>query len=698
MVAPTLVLSDLHARLWELQRQEQAAEAADLLFASLPLAAPAEEGEARWLWRQLLELAFQWALERQGPAATAELISAQLQAGGLPAAAEELAAAAAALEREGQSQAALLALQQQRALLGAAAPPELLLQLARLLAGQGWLEEAEAALAPLLAGPEASPSAAVWQLGGLLAYRSHQLSLCAARFQACLAADPADSLAPLFLAKLELEAGQLDAAAARLAPLARRPAAAPQQEAQLRQLLWQHGLQSGQGTLAALLDLPALLADPLQGDPAGLLRWAPALLADGAASSRLHQALAPLQQRQAAAAPALAAPWWEQDDDSTDPAVAAGAERPLKLALLGREGAGLSLPFGPAAPISAALAAHGVEAHWLDPASLGSSRAGVERLRAGRFDVVLDLVGWGAGHRQDLLRARIAPLQLAWPADGLGFAAPWLDALLLDRFCAPAAGLLPDAQLVSPGSVFCRADLPVEPAPPRAAGDGLVLGVLAPPARLGRHTLPLWAALLAELPQARLLCIGAAYGQACVQANLRAGLGCHGVAAERLAFLPLSSEQQAPAALVPLLAERLDLCLDPLPAGDPLAALLCLWAGVPVVAGGGEALHQRLSAGLLEQLGMGGFVAADGEAYLEIAATLAEDAGLRAELRSQLRPQLAGSLVANPAQFGADLAQALRTAHTELLAARSAAALPAPWDQELDAAELERLLQGDPPA
>jgi hypothetical protein len=702
MTAPAPALSDLHARLWELQRQERTGEAADLLLSSLPLAVPLEEGDERWLWRQLLELAFQWALERQGPEAAAALIQTQQQSGGLPAESDELAAAATALQREGQPRAALLALLQQQALQAEAVPPALTLQLARLLAGEGWLEAAEATLAPLLASNPAGPDAVeAWQLGGLIAYRSHRPALCAARFQTCLTLDPAHALAPLFLAKLELDAGQLDAAAGRLAPLARRPAAAPQQEAQLHQLLWQHGLQSAQGTLAALLDLPALLADPLQGDPAGLVRWAPVQLAGSAAASQLHEALALPQQRLAATGPALPPPWWEQDEDAmneTGGTGAGGSEAPLKLALIGHERAGVSLPFGPAEAISAALADHGVEAHWFDPTSFGSTRAGVETLRAGRFDAVLDLVGWGPGQRQDLLRARVAPLQLAWPGDGLGFAAPWLDAVLLDRFLAPAAGMLPEAQLVSPGSAFCRADLPSDPAPPRQAGDGLVLGVVAPPGRLGRHTLPLWAELLEALPQARLLCVGPGYGQACVQTNLRAGLGCLGVAAERITFLPLTPEQQVPAVLVPLLAERLDLCLDPLPAGDPLAALLCLWAGVPVVCGGGEALHQRLTAGLLEQLGMGGFVAADGEAYVAIAAALAEDQALRHELRDQLRPQLAGSLVANPAQFGADLAQALRTAQRELLAARTAAALPAPWDQELDAAELERLLQGEPPA
>jgi hypothetical protein len=680
-----------------LQREERSAEAAELLMAQLPLPAPSDRGEQRWLWRQLLELAFEWCLQRRGPAAAQELIGRQLEAAGLPADAEELEALAPMLQREGEPRAALLARAQQVALLqGPAARGEgeaqaLLapaqLELVRLLAAEGWIEAAEAHLAPLLADPAAP--AAVHQLAGLLAYKLHRSELCASRMEACLAADPADPLAPLFLAKLDLEAERHDGAAARLAALASQPPPPPQQEGQLRQLLWQQGLQTADGTLAALVDVPALLADPQLSDPAGLMRWVGPHLGDAAATGAVHQALAAAQQRLAATLPPLPAPWWEEE------ALAFG-ERPLRFALLAREGSGLRLPFGPPEAIAEALAAQGITAQWIDPAGLGSTRAGVVTLRAERWDGVIDLLGWAAGHRQDLLRARVAPLQIGWAGQGLPYGAPWIDALLLDRFLAPAPALMGDAPLLTGGSAFCRGDLPADPAPPRASTDGLVLGVVAPPGCLGRQVLSLWAELLEELPEARLVFVGPGYGQACVQAHLLASLTALGVAPERVGWLASDPAGMAPEALVPLLAERLDVALDPLPAGDPLASLLCLWSGVPVVSATGEALHQRLTAGLLEQLGMASFVAADRDTYLDVACTLASDAGLRANLRQQLRAQLAASLVANVPQFAADLAAALRGFHQQRATQRAASPLPAPWDQELDAAGLEQLLRAVP--
>jgi hypothetical protein len=695
MPSPQSPLQALHARLWELQREERSAEAAELLIAQLPLPAPSDAGEERWLWRQLLELAFDWCWQRRGPAAAQALISRQLEAAGLPADAAELEALAPMLQREGEPRAALLARAQQVALLqGQAARGDgeaqaLLtsaqLELVRLLAAEGWIEAAEAHLAPLLADPAAP--AALHQLGGLLAYKLHRSQLCSTRMEACLAADPADPLAPLFLAKLDLEAERHDGAAARLAALASQPPPALQQEGQLRQLLWQQGLQTADGTLAALVDVPALLADPQLSDLAGLVRWVGPHLGDAAATGAVHQALAASQQRLAAVLPSLPAPWWEEDG-----AVASG-ERPLRFALLAREGPGLSLPFGPPEAIAEALAAQGITAQWIDPAGLGSTRAGVEALRAERWDGVIDLLGWGAGHRQDVLRARVAPLQIGWAGQGLVYGAAWIDALLLDRFLAPSPELMADAPLLTGGSVFCRGDLPAEPAPARADGDGLVLGVVAPPGRLGRGVRSLWAELLEELPEARLVFVGPGYGQACVQAHLMASLTALGVAPERVGWLALDPAGMAPAVLVPLLAERLDVALDPLPAGDPLASLLCLWSGVPVVSATGEALHQRLTSGLLEQLGMASFVAADRDAYLDVACTLASDAGLRANLRQQLRPQLAASLVANVPQFAADLAAALRGFHQQRATQRAASPLPAPWDQELDAAGLEQLLR-----
>jgi len=679
-----------------LQREERSAEAAELLMAQLPLPVPSGDGEQRWLWRQLLELAFDWCWQRRGPAAAQELIGRQLEAAGLPADAAELEALAPMLQREGEPRAALLARAQQVALLqgpAARGDGEAQLQLApaqlelvRLLAAEGWIEAAEAHLAPLLADPAAP--AAVHQLAGLLAYKLHQSELCASRMEACLAADPADPLVPLFLAKLDLEAERHDGAAARLAALASQPPSPPQQEGQLRQLLWQQGLQTGDGTFAALVDVPALLADPQLSDLAGLVRWVGPHLGDADATAAFHQGLAAAQQRLAATLPSLPAPWWEEEDG-----VSASGERPLRFALLAREGPGLSLPFGPPEAIAEALATHGITAQWIDPAGLGSTRAGVEALRAQRWDGVIDLLGWAAGHRQDVLRARVAPLQIGWAGQGLAYGAPWIDALLLDRFLAPSPALMADAPLLTGGSVFCRGDLPAGPAPARADGDGLVLGVVAPPGRLGRAVRSLWAELLEELPEARLVFVGPGYGQACVQAHLLASLTALGVAPERVGWLASDPAGMAPEALVPLLAERLDVALDPLPAGDPLASLLCLWSGVPVVSATGEALHQRLTSGLLEQLGMASFVAADRDTYLDVACTLASDAGLRANLRQQLRPQLAASLVANVPQFAADLAAALRGFHQQRATQRAASPLPAPWDQELDAAGLEQLLR-----
>lgn len=699
---PSRKYSELHSQLWTLQRDERQREAVDFLLSHLPLSPRPQEHQHRWLWRQLVELGLQWSLEHEGPLAADQRIQAQLQEGGLPADADELEAASSVLQREGLRNEELLCRLQLRALRHrqpdpqdeAAASQARTLRLAHLMAEAGWIDDAERTLSPLLRPETTSPE--VWQLGGLLAYRRHQHAEAAQRLRAChdLQPRPSDPLAPLFLAKLDLDHGRLEAAAERLAALALQAPFTDQQTVQLRLLLWQQGLQSADIRFAVLLDLHHFLSNPHHSDSAGLVRLAPALLTDGASLKSFHQLLAALQTRLAVSrlTSGVASPWWEESSPSPSGSNGDSVTRPLKLAFLGGEEAELALPIGPPAAISQALAVHAVDAHWFDAASLGCTRSAVDRLRRERFDAVIDLIGWRAGHRQDCLRNRVAPLQLSWPADGIGLAAPWIDALLLDRFLAPAAELLPDAQLISQGSVICRGDLPSLAPPPRADSDGLVMGVLASPERISGQSLALWARLLIDQPEARILFAGPTYGERCVQANIRTSLASLGVIPSRVDFASVPASTGSPAALMALVAERFDVCLDPLPAGDALMALQSLWAGVPVVASRGEALHQKMTAGLLEQLGMADFVAADNDAYIEIATLLIQDGELRRDLRSQLRDQLQSALVTNVDQFAADLASALRSAQHDLSARRAATVMP--WDRELDEAELEQLLRG----
>ena len=85
---------------------------------------------------------------------------------------------------------------------------------------------------------------------------------------------------------------------------------------------------------------------------------------------------------------------------------------------------------------------------------------------------------------------------------------------------------------------------------------------------------------------------------------------------------------------------RMDIALDTFPYHGTTTTCEALWMGVPVVSLEGDRHSSRVGVSLLRAVDHGEWIARDGKDYVRIAATLAGEAPLRAELRSKLRGQM----------------------------------------------------------
>jgi predicted O-linked N-acetylglucosamine transferase (SPINDLY family) len=181
--------------------------------------------------------------------------------------------------------------------------------------------------------------------------------------------------------------------------------------------------------------------------------------------------------------------------------------------------------------------------------------------------------------------------------------------------------------------------------------------------------LDVWAGLLREVPNARLLLCRSTL-QAQTAEWFRGQFARRGVAPERGAW------QQPPTGnMRHLLAyNAIDVALDSFPWSGHTTACEALWMGVPVVTLRGQRYAGRMTAAVLEALGLSAWAPATAQEYVRVAAELARDEALRATLRTQLRPRPQGSSLCDGPAFVRGLEEAYRRLWRRWCASRAAAA------------------------
>ena len=102
----------------------------------------------------------------------------------------------------------------------------------------------------------------------------------------------------------------------------------------------------------------------------------------------------------------------------------------------------------------------------------------------------------------------------------------------------------------------------------------------------------------------------------------------------------------------------MDIALDPFPGGTTSAE--SLWMGVPVMTLAGECFLSRQGVGILMNVGLPEWVAADTDDYVMRVAAHARDLQYLAKLRNGLRQQLQESPIMDARRFAGHFEVALR--------------------------------------
>lgn len=242
-----------------------------------------------------------------------------------------------------------------------------------------------------------------------------------------------------------------------------------------------------------------------------------------------------------------------------------------------------------------------------------------------RIDVLVDLAGHTASHRLGVFASRAAPVQMSYlgypHSTGLSF----IDWMIADAVVAPPEHehLFTEQVARVSGSVFCWAPVDDYPLPPDSdaprAGP-VVFASFNNLLKVDDVTIEVWARILRECPDAKLLLKSAVLADPDVVLQTQQRFANAGVAAERLIL-------RGPSELSQMMQEYLDvdIALDPFPYNGGTTSLQALWMGCPLVALEGGNFVSRMGASFLTHLNRTEWLAQNEDEYVSHALTLARN-------------------------------------------------------------------------
>jgi protein O-GlcNAc transferase len=296
---------------------------------------------------------------------------------------------------------------------------------------------------------------------------------------------------------------------------------------------------------------------------------------------------------------------------------------------------------------------------WRQTSNLSDEQL-AQQVRNDRIDVLIDLTLHMRRSRLAMFARKPAPVQITHLAYCATSGMSAMDWCITDPHMSPP-GLndrwFTEKLLRLPETYWCyrpsATSPPVGPLPAAQLGY-VTFASLNTFAKVNHRVIELWAQVLQAIPNSRLA-VHATMGDA--NAAARKMITDAGIAPDRLTLLGREQRDQYLE-----LYNRIDIALDPFPYGGGTTSLDALWMGVPLVALAGQAALSRTGVTLLDNLNMGELIAQTPQQYVEIAARLASDVRMLAELRHNLRQRLTQSVLMDAPRYTRNLENAYREA------------------------------------
>jgi predicted O-linked N-acetylglucosamine transferase (SPINDLY family) len=294
--------------------------------------------------------------------------------------------------------------------------------------------------------------------------------------------------------------------------------------------------------------------------------------------------------------------------------------------------------------------------HWHHMVGM-KDQAVAEQIRADGIDILIDLAGHTADNRLRCMASKPAPLQASWSGYPGTTGLDAVDYFFADRFWVPEQfrGQFSEKIAYIPAVAPFEADKLCPPLNllPALHNGYVTFGSFNRLDKLQRDVIALWARVLREVPNSRLL-IGAMPRDGGL-GELVEWFADEGIVRERLDFRARSS--------VPVYLQQhhhVDICLDSFPFSGLTTVLHSLWMGVPTLTLPANTVPGRSGFTAMAHVGLDQFIARDKDDYVRKAATLAADLPALAALRSGMRERCEQSPMFRPERIAEGMSRALR--------------------------------------
>lgn len=275
---------------------------------------------------------------------------------------------------------------------------------------------------------------------------------------------------------------------------------------------------------------------------------------------------------------------------------------------------------------------------WRSTVGLSDDRM-VELIRADGIDILVDLAGHTGHNRLTVFGRKPAPVQATWIGYMGTTGLSTMDYILANPLLIPPEQRGHFSETVYDLASYSGFRLPPDieaTEPPCLARGYTTFGCFNNASKLSESALAAWSALLARLPDARLVLKSRAFGDSSTAERFRSRLAALGTDLARVTIEGPSPHRDYLRA-----CQGLDIALDPFPCNGGTTTLDMLCQGVPVVTLRGEAAVSRIGYSTLTSVRLGELVAESPEDYVAKAAALAGDRERLVALRQRLRHGLA---------------------------------------------------------
>ncbi|MBB3255877.1 putative O-linked N-acetylglucosamine transferase (SPINDLY family) [Paraburkholderia bannensis] len=283
-----------------------------------------------------------------------------------------------------------------------------------------------------------------------------------------------------------------------------------------------------------------------------------------------------------------------------------------------------------------------------------------QTIRNDGIDILIDLSGHTGRNRLVAFAHKPAPVQVSWIGNPATTGLSAIDYYMSDRFVTPLEQF---ASQFSEKLVFLPALAPFKPHPeapdvnelPALKNGYLTFGSFSRIVKIGPEVVALWARVLREVPNSRML-VGAIASTE--QMSKIAGMFANeNIDASRISFMQRKS-------VTNYLQQHnmVDVCLDAFPFAGSTTTMHALWMGVPTMTLPGYSMASRGSTGWLSHLGLeDAFVATDKDDFVRKCAALAADPEALAAVRRELRAHCMQSPIVSASTIANAASRALRT-------------------------------------